>query len=83
LPNANVSVGGCTCSIACPPWTAAAKARGAKLGGSRGFIPRDYMRAKATEALGKRVAARLVDIAPEIQKLQERAQHHCERLQPD
>jgi hypothetical protein len=41
------------------------------------------MRAKATEALGKRVAARLVDIAPEIQKLQERAQHHCERLQPD
>jgi DNA invertase Pin-like site-specific DNA recombinase len=50
---------------------AAAKAKGTKLGGSRGFKPTDDMRAKATEALGKRVASRLVDIAPEIQKLQE------------
>ncbi len=49
---------------------AAAKRRGTKLGGDRGFRPTAKMSARATEALERRADARAADIAPAIRKLQ-------------
>lgn len=49
---------------------AAAKRRGTKLGGDRGFRPTAKMSARATEALERRADARAADIAPAIRELQ-------------
>ncbi len=49
---------------------AAAKRRGKKLGGDRGFRPTAKMRARAVAALEQRADARAADVAPAIRKLQ-------------
>src|SRR5262245_43819545 len=49
---------------------AAAKRRGTKLGGFRGAMPTARMRKLSAEALRKRVAARVTDLAPIIAELQ-------------
>jgi DNA invertase Pin-like site-specific DNA recombinase len=49
---------------------AAAKRRGAKLGGYRGVIPSKKDRKQATESLQARAASRAADVAPVIAELQ-------------
>ena len=48
----------------------AAKKRGTKLGGFRGFMPTARMRKLSAEALQKRTDARAADLAPIIKDLQ-------------
>ena len=48
----------------------AAKRRGVKLGGNRGVTPTTRMRKLAAEALQRRTAARVADLAPIIKELQ-------------
>jgi DNA invertase Pin-like site-specific DNA recombinase len=48
----------------------AAKKRGTKLGGFRGFMPTARMRKLSAEALQKRTDARAADLAPIIAELQ-------------
>jgi DNA invertase Pin-like site-specific DNA recombinase len=49
---------------------AAAKKRGVKLGGNKGFLPTKKMRAMAVEALKERANAQAQDLAPIIKELQ-------------
>ncbi|KYG99258.1 recombinase family protein [Bradyrhizobium sp. DOA1] len=49
---------------------AAAKRRGTKLGGDRGVIPSEKVRAMAAETLQARASARATDLAPIIAELQ-------------
>jgi DNA invertase Pin-like site-specific DNA recombinase len=50
---------------------AAAKRRGKKLGGNRGNVPTERVRARAVAAIGKRADERAADIGPTIAKLQD------------
>jgi len=49
---------------------AAAKKRGTKLGGFRGFVPNARMRKLSAEVLHERTEARAADLAPIIRELQ-------------